>query len=160
MVVALNASHALGAAPQPVKAASLSLYSGRWYQVGHILKTDRHPCSEATEDFSTTPRGVLSVRVTCNQPAGGALQINSRVAIVPESGNAKFRMSFFGGLVSQEYWLLDHGADQSWALMATPGGNYLWLLARSPQLDPVTRAAAIASIKALGYDASRLVTSR
>ena len=67
-------------------------------------------------------------------------------------------MSFFGGLITREYWVLDHALDQSWVLMATPGGNNLWLLARRPVLDPAVRAMATARIAALGYNVGRLVS--
>jgi apolipoprotein D and lipocalin family protein len=153
-------SPTLAAAPQPVRAAPIGMYSGRWYQIAQIAKTNHHPCPGATEDFAANTRGALTVTMTCHSPTGGAHQVRAGVAIVPASGNAKFKMTFFGGLISQEYWLLDHAADQSWALMATPGGNYLWLLTRRPHLDPATRAASVASIQALGYDASRLTINR
>ena len=154
------AGHALAAAAQPVKAASIGMYSGRWYQIAQIVKTNHHPCPGGTEDFAANARGALTVTMTCHPPTGGEHHTQAGVAIVPASGNAKFKMSFFGGLISQEYWLLDHAPDQSWALMATPGGNYLWLLTRRPQLDPATRAAAVASLHALGYDASKLTINR
>jgi apolipoprotein D and lipocalin family protein len=100
--------------------------------------------------------------VTCRDgPSSTAThQIKAGVTIVPGSGAAKFRMSFFGGLISQEYWVLDHAEDQSWALMATTGGNYLWLLARRPVLDPRAHAAALARIAALGYDVAKLTPTR
>lgn len=154
------AGHALAAPAQPVKAASISMYSGRWYQTAQIVKTNHHPCARATEDFAANARGALTVTMTCHPPSGGEHRTKAGVAIVPASGNAKFKISFFGGLISQEYWLIDHAPDQSWALMATPGGHYLWLLTRHPQLDPATRAAAVASLQALGYDASKLATNR
>jgi apolipoprotein D and lipocalin family protein len=160
LAMALPGGGALAAAPQPIKTAPLGMYAGRWYMVGQIAKSASHSCPAATEDFSTTVRGAYAIKVTCREPSGDPKQINGHVAILPNSGNAKFRMSFFGGLVNQEYWMLDHAADQSWALMATPGGNYLWLLTRRPVLDPATRAAAAASIQALGYDVSRLTTDR
>ena len=156
----VTVSPALAAAPQPLTAASIGMYSGRWYQSAQIVKTNHHPCPGATDDFASGARGALTVTMTCHPPAGSAHQVRAGVAIVPASGNAKFKMSFFGGLIRQEYWLLDHAADQSWALMATPGGNYLWLLTRRPDLDPATRAAAVASLRALGYDATRLTSNR
>lgn len=38
------AGHALAAPAQPVKAASIGMYSGRWYQIAQIVKTNHHPC--------------------------------------------------------------------------------------------------------------------
>lgn len=60
-------------------------------------------------------------------------------------------MTFLGGLKTQEYWILDCAGDGSWAIMATPGGNYVWLLARRPVMSEAARAAAAARIRALGY---------
>ena len=60
-------------------------------------------------------------------------------------------MSFFGGIRKQEYWVLDTAGDGAWAIMATPGGNYVWLLSRKAALPTPVQAAAIARIRALGY---------
>ena len=60
-------------------------------------------------------------------------------------------MSFLGGLRKQEYWVLDRADDQSWAIMATPGGNYVWLLSRQPVMSPADRTAALARVASLGY---------
>jgi apolipoprotein D and lipocalin family protein len=153
--MALGAGARAGA-PQPIRSAGLNLYSGRWYQIAQIAKTNKHPCPGGTDDFALNAKGRLTVTITCRF----GRRMSAGVTIFPASGNTRFRMSFFGGLIRQEYWLLDYAADQSWALMATPGGNYLWLLARSPSLDPATRARALASIKALGYDTARLTPPR
>jgi apolipoprotein D and lipocalin family protein len=66
------------------------------------------------------------------------------------------RLSFFGGMVRQEYWILDRADDGSWAIMATPGGNYVWLLSRRPALDGATRARLLGRIAQLGYNTGRL----
>jgi apolipoprotein D and lipocalin family protein len=162
-VLALVASGpAFAKAPEPVRPVAPSLYSGRWYQVAQITKTDPHVCAAATDDFMPDGHGGLSGIATCHEggPSGKAHQYRAKITIVAGSHDAKFKMSFFGGLISQEYWVLDHADDQSWALMATPGGNYLWLIARQPSLDPKVRQAAVTRIAALGYDITRLKPAR
>jgi apolipoprotein D and lipocalin family protein len=84
--------------------------------------------------------------------SGAAKTFNTTGKIVagtPE--NAKFSMSFLGGLKKQEYWVLDRADDQSWAIMATPGGNFVWLLSRDAVMDPAAKEQALAKVKALGY---------
>lgn len=159
IAAAALAGPAGAAAPQPVQPAPIELYAGRWYQVAQIAKASRGSCAAATDDFAANPRGGFSVTVTCHPPAGAARAVTGHAAIVPGSGNAKFKVSFFGGLVRQEYWLLDHAADQSWVLMATPGGNYLWVLSRRPALDVAQRAAAGKRIQALGYNLAKLASN-
>ncbi|HEY7853000.1 MAG TPA: lipocalin family protein [Caulobacteraceae bacterium] len=162
LAVWLLAGPVLAKAPQPARPVAMSMYSGRWYQIAQIARANRHPCPDATDDFAADGRGAFAVVVTCREgpPPGTPHQIKAKVKIVPGSGAAKFRMSFLGGLISQEYWVLDHADDQSWALMATTGGNYLWLLARRPVLDPRAHAAALARIATLGYDVGKLTPTR
>ena len=66
------------------------------------------------------------------------------------------QLSFFGGMVRQEYWILDRADDGAWAIMATPGGNYVWLLSRRPILDAGVRARIVSRIGQLGYNTARL----
>lgn len=47
--------------------------------------------------------------------------------------------------------MLDRADDQSWAIMATPGGNYVWLLSRRADMPSDIRAAALSRVRALGY---------
>jgi len=35
--------------------------------------------------------------------------------------------------------------------MATPGGNFVWLLSRKAVMDPAAKAQALARVKSLGY---------
>ena len=44
--------------------------------------------------------------------------------------------------------------------MATPGGNYVWLMSRKAVMAPAAKAAAIARIKALGYNTAKLEMPR
>lgn len=146
-------------AHQPVRPVSSDLYSGRWYEIARTPNTMQKDCQGATSDFQGFADGAFTVVETCHRgsPAGPARTIKARAKIVTASGNTRFKMSFFGGLIHQEYWILDHAADDSWAVMATPGGNYVWLLSRRPSLPPSVQAAALARVNALGYALSRLV---
>jgi apolipoprotein D and lipocalin family protein len=146
-------------APRPVRPVSSDLYSGRWYEIARTPNTLQKDCQGATSDFQGLAAGAFTVVETCHRgsPTGTAKTIRARAKIVPASDNTRFRMAFFGGLVHQEYWILDHADDNSWAVMATPGGNYVWLLSRRPSLPPSVQAAALARVGALGYAPSRLI---
>jgi apolipoprotein D and lipocalin family protein len=156
-LVAAGAAQA--GAHRPVRPVSSDLYSGRWYEIARTPNTMQKDCQGATSDFQGFEAGVFTVVETCRKgsPAGPAKTIRARAKIVPASENTRFKMSFFGGLIRQEYWILDHADDGSWAVMATPGGNYVWLLSRRPSLPPSVQAAALARVSALGYAPSRLV---
>jgi apolipoprotein D and lipocalin family protein len=146
-------------AHNPVRPVSSGLYSGRWYEIARTPNTMQKDCQGATSDFQGFDAGAFTVVETCHKgsPTGQAKIIKARAKIVPASDNTRFRMSFLGGLLHQEYWILDHAADDSWAVMATPGGNYVWLLSRRPALPPAVQAIALAHVAALGYAPSHLI---
>ena len=60
-------------------------------------------------------------------------------------------------MVWGDYWVIGLAPDYSWAVVGEPGRKYLWILARAPQLDDESIAAARAAARASGYDLERLV---
>lgn len=152
----LYATSVPAGAPQPVRPAPPALYAGRWYQIAWIAPADPHPCRSATDDFIPAKGGGFTVTIACRVDGGRLKQTTVKGEILAGSAGAKFRVAFFGGLFHQDYWVIDHAADGDWALMTTPGGHFMWLLARGPSLVAAERAAAIGAMKALGFDPARL----
>jgi apolipoprotein D and lipocalin family protein len=155
--VALAALPAVAAAPQPARPIAVSFYSGTWYEVARTPNGNQKDCQAPTSQFSSSGGGKYLMTQTCRRgsPSGTPKVWKAEGQIVPGSGNAKFKAKFFG-LVSQEYWILDTAGDGGWAIMATPGGNYVWLMSRKAVMAPAAKAAAIARIKALGYNTAKL----
>lgn len=152
------ASAVQAAAPPPAKAVAERFYSGKWFEIARLPNAGQKDCHAPTTVFTRAAAGAFSVVQTCRRgsAAGKAKVFNTKGKVVDGSRNAKFSMSFLGGLHHQEYWVLDRADDQSWALMATPGGNYIWLLARQAVMPAAARAAAVSRMKALGYPVGRL----
>ncbi|MCF8503842.1 MAG: lipocalin family protein [Caulobacter sp.] len=148
----LIAGAALAAAPQPTKPVSTSFYSGRWYEIARIPNAGQRDCQAPYTQFASTGAR-FQVNQVCRKgsPRGAAKTFVTTGRILPGTNNARFEMSFFGGIRKQEYWVLDTAADGGWTLMATPGGNYIWLLSRKAVMPAGAKAAAIARIRALGY---------
>jgi apolipoprotein D and lipocalin family protein len=147
------AGAALAAAHPPAKPVSAAFYTGKWYEIARTPNAGQRDCEAATTQFTTTGASGFKVVQICRKgsASGAAKTFNTTGKIVPETRNAKFSMSFLGGLKKQEYWVLDRADDQSWAIMATPGGNFVWLLSRDAVMPPAAKAAALAKVKALGY---------
>ncbi len=76
--------------------------------------------------------------------------------MLPASGNAKMQLGMLGGLISREYWILDHADDNNWLIMATSDGRYVWLMSRQPAITAAVRAAAIGRMQQLGLNLTRL----
>jgi apolipoprotein D and lipocalin family protein len=146
------AGPAFAAAPPPSKPVPASFYSGRWYEVARIPNAGQRDCEAPTTQFVGTGASFAVTQVCRRGSASGAAKtFSTKGRILPSSNNAKFEMSFLGGIKKQEYWVLDTAGDGSWAIMATPGGNYVWLLSRKAVMGDAAKGAAVARIRALGY---------
>jgi len=148
---------AAAAAPEPASRVELTSMTGRWYEVARTPNAMQKACEAATADWTRAGAG-YSVVQTCRRgaPDGPKKEWKASATPVDPVKNAKFKLSFFGGVMKQEYWILDHRSDQGWLIMGTPGGNYVWLLSKAPQLSAAVRNQAIARIKQLGYDPATL----
>ncbi|MDO8296369.1 MAG: lipocalin family protein [Caulobacter sp.] len=147
------AGAAWASAPQPTRPVSTSFYSGRWYEIARIPNAGQRDCQAPYSQFVSMGGAAFRVRQICHRgSASGPVKTFSTTGrILPGARAAKFELSFFGGLRKQEYWVLDSAPDHAWAIMATPGGNYVWLMSRTAKMDPAARARVIARIRALGY---------
>jgi apolipoprotein D and lipocalin family protein len=151
------AAPALAAPPPPAQKIELTKMTGRWYEVARLPNKTQKDCQGGTSDWVRAGEG-YSVVQTCHKGSLAAppTEWKAKATVLDTATNAKFKMSFFGGLISQEYWVLDAHNDQGWLILGTPGGNYMWLMSQRPVLSSTIKAQAISRIKQLGYDANRL----
>ena len=156
MLSALPAA-AAAAMAQPAPHIELTRIVGRWYEVARLPNRTQHDCHAGISDWTRTGAGFAVVQ-TCHRgsPDGPLAEWKARASVADPVSNAKFKMSFFGGLISQEYWVLDQRSDEGWLILATHDGKYLWLMSQKPVLPVAFRTDALARIKQLGFDTGRL----
>lgn len=151
------AGPAFAAAPAPKKPIQVDRFAGRWHEIVRTPNPRQKNCFAAFVDWTRQADGSLKVVNQCRKGSpAGKVETFSSVATVLDAAKARVSMAFFGGVVKQEYWILDRADDYSWAIMGTPGGNYVWGFTRKANLTAAERAALIARIKALGYDTGKL----
>jgi apolipoprotein D and lipocalin family protein len=143
---------------QPARPVPVNLYSGRWYEIARTPNHMQGDCQASTTDFFGWAGGVFQAVQTCHQgaPTGPAKVVTVSGRVLPSTQNAKMQLAMLGGLLTQQYWILDHAADDGWLIMTTPNDHYVWLMARQPALNAAARAAALARLQQLGFDLSHL----
>lgn len=143
--------------PQPTKTVQLNRYLGDWFELARYENSFETDCEGVTARYSLRNDGMIKVINTCRKgsPEGSKKDIEGRAKIVPDSGNAKLKVSFFGPFYG-DYWVLDHANDYSWSIVGEPSGRYLWILTRTPKPSEQTRKMLVNKAKALGYDVGLL----
>lgn len=144
------------AAVRPVAHLEITSMMGRWYEVARFPNQIQRGCQAAASDWTRTPDGFAVIQTCHKGTPDGPLAEWKAKARVADASNAKFKMSFFGGLISQEYWVLDQRVEEGWLILATHDGHYLWLMSQKPTLPVAIRNEAVARIKQLGFDTGRL----
>ncbi|WP_426027287.1 lipocalin family protein [Brevundimonas sp. TWP2-3-4b2] len=145
-------------APQPAKAVDLDrFYSGRWLEIARLPMSLTDGCVAGATNYVVVNPTRVDIRDTCqvDTPQGREKSIGARGEILDPGTNAKLRARYVGGLITWDYWVLDHADDYSWFISADPTFNKLWIYTREvPSADQ--RQRLVARAQALGYDVSRL----
>ncbi len=145
------------AVPMPAKPVDVTQYLGKWYEVARYDQWFERGCTSATATYTLRPDGMLGITNACVKADGTAQVAQARGKIVPDSGNARLKVSFFGPFFIGNYWVMDHAEDYSWTIVGEPTGRFLWLLDRRDNLTEDEVKAFYARAAALGYDTSLLL---
>ncbi|MET0547305.1 MAG: lipocalin family protein [Caulobacterales bacterium] len=154
-----GASVAFAAAPPPVRPFAEAQIAGKWFEIARTPTSMNKGCQGSTATWTPTGRThKYKVAVACYKGAlDGPLKLmKGGVTVLNPPDNNRVRMELMGGLISQEYWIIDRADDYSWLILGTPGGRYVSLMSRDSQMTPVERQAALTRVSELGYDASKL----
>jgi apolipoprotein D and lipocalin family protein len=148
--------------PEPIKPVDLNRYLGRWYEIARYDASFERGCEGVTAEYALRADGLIRVLNTCREgsPSGRIRSSEGRAKIVPASGKAKLKVSFFGPFFYGDYWVLDHSDDYDWSIVGEPSGRFLWLLHRDATPPAETKKMLIERAGQLGYDTTRLRMTR
>jgi apolipoprotein D and lipocalin family protein len=142
---------------QTVENVDLSLYLGLWFEIASISAPFQSPdCVGTTATYTRNTDKSVKVWNQCYLPKENRLErIEGRATVVESSNQAKLKVSFFGPFAG-DYWVIDLDSNYSYAVVGHPSRNYLWILSRTPEMDPVQYSAILSRIQAKGYDLKRI----
>lgn len=116
-----------------VESVDLERYVGLWYEIANFPMFFQRNCiADTTALYSVRDDGRISVRNRC-RTKDGIDEANGTAEIVPASGNARLKVSFFWPFKG-DYWVFALDPDYRWAVVGNPNRRYLWVLSRTPVL--------------------------
>lgn len=142
----------------PVENFNLNKYLGTWYEIARLDHSFERGLSRVTAQYSLREDGgVKVVNRGYSVEKKAWKEAEGRAYFVKGSDQGYLKVSFFGPFYgSYVVFDLDHDAYR-YALVCGPNKSYLWLLARTPQLDDELKAALVGKAAALGFDTRRLI---
>jgi apolipoprotein D and lipocalin family protein len=143
-------------ADHTVRSVDLERYMGKWYEIASLPNWFQRGCFCSTAEYSME-EGFVRVENSCAQgsPAGKRKAAIAKAYTVPESGNARLKVQFqwpFKG----DYWVIALDDNYQYAMVGHPGRKYLWILARTPQMDDRLYEQLVQIARSKGYAVEKL----
>jgi apolipoprotein D and lipocalin family protein len=158
LLAALAACQTAGPPLDVVEQVDLERYLGRWYEIASFPQSFQRGCVATTADYSLRDDGRIRVVNECRDASfDGDLRRADGLAWVsdPQGSQAKLKVQFFWPF-SADYWIIALDPEYRYAAVGHPSRDYLWILSRTPTLDPALYATLLAGIEARGFDLERL----
>lgn len=162
LIALFAAAAANAAAPTPKKPFDQAKMPGRWYEIARTPNAVNRDCQAGYTDWASRGGGKFAIAAVCHRGSvdGPLKTIKGDVTVLNPPQNTKVRMKVLGGLINQEYWLLDRADDYGWLIMGTPNGGFISISSRGRVASKASGEASIARARALGYDTSKLIVVR
>lgn len=143
---------------KPVENFDIARYLGKWYEIARLDHSFERGLSRVSAEYSLRDDGGVKVlnrgyseeKQEWKEAVGKAYFVNE-----PTQGYLK--VSFFGPFYgSYVIFELDQ-INYHYALVCGPNTSYLWLLARTPQIDAQLQKELVTRAKELGFAADKLI---
>jgi len=142
-----------------VKELDLQKYLGTWYELARYNHKFERGLVGVTANYSVREDGKIKVLNSGYKISlDGKFKQATGKAYIPDAEvePAKLKVSFFWNFYG-DYFVLDLEENYQWAIIGSSSDNYLWILSRTPQMDPDLYNKLLENIKSRGYDISQLI---
>lgn len=142
---------------QTVPKVDLTQYSGKWFEIASFPQRFQKRCHCTTAQYTPTDKGYVIVENRCNKDSVNGKQsyIKGKAFVVDNTGNAKLKVQFLWPFKGN-YWIIDLADDYSYAVVSNPSKKFLWILARTPQMEFSVFEQIITRLKEKGFDLTNL----
>jgi apolipoprotein D and lipocalin family protein len=157
----LGAGCASSAPIRPVERIDLDRFMGDWYVLGHIPAKAEEKAWNAVESYRLRPgaRDVVETTFAFREGAfDGPLVRLEPVGHVEDASGSRWGMKFFWwqGPFRFEYLVAWLDPDQTRTIIARSARDYVWIMARTPELPAAQWEELVSAVAALGYDTAKL----
>lgn len=132
---------------------SLDKYLGSWYEIARFDHVFERGLSHSTAQYTLRADGKVDV-LNSGIKDGKPKDVNGKAKLTDTPTILK--VSFFGPFYS-DYRILLLDSDYQWVLVGGSSAKYLWILARTPQLEDSVKKQILAEATKRGYDVNKLI---
>jgi apolipoprotein D and lipocalin family protein len=146
---------------EPVRGFDADRYLGTWYEIARLDHRFERGLDDVTATYVANPDGSIAVvnrgleRGQCRRK-----EARGRAVFLGPRDRASLAVTFFWPFAGGYHVFALDTRDYGWALVSGPSRDYLWILARSPDLPEPVRGDLVARARALGFPVEQLIAVR
>ena len=149
-------SFAVASEVQAVTDFDTTKYLGKWYEIARLPNFFQKQCvSDISAIYSQQEDGIAVLNSCTKQ--GNKIDTANGFATIENSIGSKLKVSFLPKYMrwipftKGDYWVLKIDHNYQVSLVGDPSREYLWVLAREPQIDSAIIEDYINEAKTQGY---------
>ena len=150
----------------PIASLDVPKYLGTWYEVAKFPNRFQNLCAANTRaEYRLLDSGQIEVINRCQKSNGEMAEAVGTARQIGGEHSPKLKVRFapawlsFLPMVWGNYWVIDLDAGYRLAAVSEPGREYLWILSRTPKVEPAVYDALLQRLQAMGFDTGRLEVS-
>lgn len=147
------------------ESVDIGRYIGKWYAVSALPQRFTKDCVAQTAEYGIVNEKTISVLNTCIKDNGNTTDIKGKAVVVDPKTNARLEVTFknfFTTLfrVKGEYVIIKLSEGYDTVLVGSTDRKSLWILSRTPAIDPDTMKEYKDFAKSLKFPVSTMVDSK
>lgn len=150
-----------------IPSLDVTRYMGTWFEIAKYPTWFQKKCAGSSKaDYSLMSDGRVKVINRCRM-AGGDL--SEAIGVARQAGpstspklEVRFAPSWLSFLpfVWGNYWVIDLEEDYQLVAVSEPNKEYLWILSRTPNVDPVRYNMLLNRLRQKGFDLNKLEVTK
>jgi apolipoprotein D and lipocalin family protein len=142
---------------EPIDNFELNRYLGDWYEIARLDHSFERGLEAVKAEYSLRDDGGIRViNSGRDSKSQVAQQAEGRAYFVEEPNRGHLKVSFFGPFFGS-YVIFELDENYQYAFIAGNNRDYLWLLARTPEVSEELIDQFISRASLLGFDTSQLI---
>ena len=150
-----------------IPALDVPRYMGTWYEIAKYPNRFQKKCVKDTRaEYALLANGTVQVTNRCTMDNGEVDVAVGSGRQVGDSRSPKLEVRFAPEWLSLipwvwgDYWVIDLDPGYQLVAVSEPKREYLWVLARTPTVNPRAYEELVARLEKKGFDSRKIVLTR
>ncbi|MCE2744463.1 MAG: lipocalin family protein [Burkholderiales bacterium] len=151
---------------QTIQALDVPRYMGTWFEIAKYPNRFQKQCvANTSAEYSLQQNGSVKVLNRCRLASGELELAEGQARQIGAANSPKLEVRFAPAWLSWlpmvwgNYWVIDLDPEYQLVAVSEPKREFLWVLARTQQVDKAKYDALLQRLKAKGFDLNRLELS-